>query len=109
MENSHCDILPFLKFVFFEKATKFDEISCLLLTNKFVFFVSRYGFEHQSGSQSWNFIHWDQPNLSKVYPSLDTDKFVLSFLLNSKKANFARFKDQKSLRVVHLRVTGGTT
>ena len=26
-----------LKFVFFEKATKFDEISILLLTNKFVF------------------------------------------------------------------------
>ena len=46
-----------LKFVFFEKATKFDEISILLLTNKFVFFVSRYSFEHQSGSQSWNFIH----------------------------------------------------
>ena len=37
-----------LKFVFFEKATKFDEISILLLTNKFVFFVSRYSFEHQS-------------------------------------------------------------
>ena len=46
-----------LKFVFFEKATKSDEISILLLTNKFVFFVSRYSFEHQSGSQSWNFIH----------------------------------------------------
>ena len=41
-----------LKFVFFEKATKFDEISILLLTNKFVFFVSRYSFEHQSGSQT---------------------------------------------------------
>ena len=37
-----------LKFVFFEKATKFDEISILLLTNKFVFFVSRYSFELQS-------------------------------------------------------------
>ena len=45
------------QFVFFEKATKFDEISILLLTNKFVFFVSHYSFEHQSGSQSWNFIH----------------------------------------------------
>ena len=44
------------KFVFFEKATKFDEISILLLTNKFVFFVSRYSFEQQSGSQSQNFI-----------------------------------------------------
>jgi hypothetical protein len=29
-----------IKFVFFEKATKFDEISFLLLTNKCVFFVS---------------------------------------------------------------------
>jgi hypothetical protein len=37
-----------LKFVFFEKATKFDEISILLLTNKFVFFVSIYSFELQS-------------------------------------------------------------
>ena len=37
-----------IKIVFFEKATKFDEISILLLTNKFVFFVSRYSFEHQS-------------------------------------------------------------
>ena len=46
-----------VKFVFFEKATKFDEISISLLTNKFVFFVSRYSFEHQSGSQFWNFIH----------------------------------------------------
>ena len=55
-----------MKFVFFEKATKFDEISSLLLTNKFVFFVSRYSFEDQSGSQFWNFIHWDQQNLSKV-------------------------------------------
>ena len=74
-----------VKFVFFEKATKFDEISILLLTNKFVFFVSRYSFEHQSGSQSWNFIHWDQPNPSKVYLFLDTDKFVLSFLVSSNK------------------------
>ena len=39
-----------LKFVFFEKATKFDEISILLLTNKYVFFVSHYSFEHQSVS-----------------------------------------------------------
>ena len=30
-----------IKFVFFEKATKFDEISILLLTNKFIFCVSR--------------------------------------------------------------------
>ena len=54
-----CEVGPLtlLKFVFFEKATKFDEISILLLTNKFVFFVSRYNFERQSGSQSWNFIH----------------------------------------------------
>ena len=44
------------KFVFFEKATKFDEISILLLANKFVFFVSCYSFEHQSGSHYWNFI-----------------------------------------------------
>ena len=44
-----------VKFVFFEKATKFDEISILFLTNKFVFFFCRYSFEHQSGSQSWNF------------------------------------------------------
>ena len=49
--------LLLLKFVFFEEATKFDKISILLLTNKFMFFVSRYSFEHQSGSQSWNFIH----------------------------------------------------
>ena len=48
-----------LKFVFFEKVTKFDKISFLLLTNNFVLFVSRYSFEYQSGSQSWNFIHWD--------------------------------------------------
>ena len=74
-----------IKFVFFEKGTKFDEISILLLTNKFVFFVSRYSFEHQSGSQSWNFIHWDQTNPSKVYLFLDADKFVLSFLLISNK------------------------
>ena len=39
-----------LKFAFFEKATKYDKISILLLTNKFVLFVSRYSFEHQSGS-----------------------------------------------------------
>ena len=45
------------KVCFFEKVTKFDEISILLLTNKFVFFVSHYSFEHQSGSQSWNFIY----------------------------------------------------
>ena len=37
-----------VKFVFFEKATKFDEIFILLLTNKFMFFVSRYSFENQS-------------------------------------------------------------
>ena len=74
-----------VKFVFFEKATKFDEISILLLTKKFVFFVSRYSFEHQTGSQSWNFIHWDQPNPTKVYLLLDTEKFVLSFLLISNK------------------------
>ena len=79
-----------VKFVFFEKATKFDEISILLLTNKFVFFVSCYSFEHQSGSQSWNFIYWEQPNPSKVYLFLDADKFVLSFLLIS---NFAGFQD----------------
>ena len=68
-----------VKFVFFEKATKFDEIFILLLTNKFMFFVSRYSFKHQPGSQSWNFMHWDQPNSSKDYLCLDTDKFVLSF------------------------------
>ena len=79
-----------LKFVFFEKATKFDEISILLLTNKFVLYVSRYNFEYQSGSQSWNFIHWDQPNPSKVYLFLDTDKFVLSFLLISNKNQLCR-------------------
>ena len=79
-----------VKFVFFEKATKFDEISILLLTNRFVLFVSRYSFEHQSGSQSWNFIHWDQPNPSKVYLCLDTDKFVLSFLLISNKNQLCR-------------------
>ena len=65
-----------VKFVFFEKATRFDKISILLLTKKFMFFFSRYSLEHQSGSQSWNFIHWDQANPSKVYLSLDTDKFV---------------------------------
>ena len=54
LESKNC---PILKFVFSEKATKFDEISIELLTNKYVFFVSRYSFEHQSGSQSWNFIH----------------------------------------------------
>ena len=79
-----------LKFVFFEKATKFDKISILLLTNKFEFFVSRYSFEHQSGSQSWNFILCDQPNPSKVYLFLGTDKFVLSFLLIT---NFAGFEN----------------
>jgi hypothetical protein len=55
-----------IKFVFFEKATKFDEISILLLTNKFVLYVSHYNFEYQYGSQSWNFIHRDQPNPNKV-------------------------------------------
>ena len=40
-------------FVFFEKAAKFEETFILLLTTEFVFFVSRYSFEHQSGSQSW--------------------------------------------------------
>ena len=35
-----------LKFVFFEKSTKFDETSILLLTNKFMFIVSCYSFEH---------------------------------------------------------------
>ena len=39
-----------------------------------------------SGSQSWNFIHWDQTNPSKVYLFLDADKFVLSFLLISNKS-----------------------
>ena len=34
-----------LKFVFFEKATKFDEISILLLTNKFVFLCFPPNFE----------------------------------------------------------------
>ena len=68
-----------VKFVCFEKATKFDEIFILLLTNKFMFFVSRYSFKHQPGSQSWKFMHWDQPNSSKDYLCLDTDKFVLSF------------------------------
>ena len=79
-----------VKFVFFEKATKFDEIFILLLTNKFMFFVSRYSFKHQSGSQSWNFMHWDQPNSSKDYLFLDTDKFVLSFLLISNKNQLCR-------------------
>ena len=44
-----CGDTILLQFVFFEKATGFDEISILLLTNEFVFFVSRYSFEHQSG------------------------------------------------------------
>ena len=79
-----------LKFVFFEKATKFDKISFLLLTNNFVLFVSRYSFEYQSGSQSWNFVHWDQPNPSKVCLFLDTDKFILSFLLISNKNQLCR-------------------
>ena len=39
-----------------------------------------------SGSQSWNFIHWDQTNPSKVYLFLDADKFVLSYLLISNKS-----------------------
>ena len=34
-----------IKFVFFEKATKFDEISILLLTNKFVFLCFPPNFE----------------------------------------------------------------
>ena len=46
--SEYLDLTAVLKFVFFEKATKFDEISILLLTNKFVFFVSRYSFELQS-------------------------------------------------------------
>ena len=71
-----------VKFVLFEKATKFDEISFLLLTNTFSFFVSRYSFEHQFGSQSCNLIHWDQP---KFILFLDADKFVPSFLLISNK------------------------
>ena len=37
-----------VKVCVFEKATKFDEISILLLTNILVFFVPRYSFEHQS-------------------------------------------------------------
>ena len=90
--DSTSPIIEEVKYVFLEKATKFDEISILLLTNKFVFFVFRYSFEYQSGSQSWNFVHWDQPNPSKVCLFLDTDKFVLSFLLISNK-NFAGFKD----------------
>ena len=40
-----------------------------------------------SGSQSWNFIHWDQPNPNKVYLFLDADNFVLSFLLISNKSH----------------------
>jgi hypothetical protein len=101
--------LYLVKFVFFEKATKFDEISISLLTDKFLFFVSRYSFEYQPGSQSWNFIHWDQTNPSKVYLFLDTDKFVLSILLISNKKQLCRIKDQKSHWVVQLRVSGGTT
>ena len=42
------EILVHLKFIYSEKATKFCEIFPLLLTNKFVFFVSRYSFELQS-------------------------------------------------------------
>ena len=86
-----------LKFVFFEKATKFDEISILLLTNKFVLYVSWYNFEYQSGSQSWNFIHRDQQNPNKVYLFFfDADKFVLSFLLISNKTNFAGLESLSS-------------
>ena len=42
------------------------------------------------GSQSWNFIHWDQTNPSKVYRFLDADKFVLFFMLISNKKQLCR-------------------
>ena len=59
------------------------------LTNNSFFCVSCPILNFQwvmSGSQSWNFIHWDQTNPSKVYLFLDADKFVLSFLLISNKS-----------------------
>ena len=44
-----------VKFGFFEKATKFDEIFILLLTNKFVFLCFPPNFEYSvSYSSSWN-------------------------------------------------------
>ena len=62
------------------------------LINSF-FCVSRPILNFQwvmSGSQSWNFIHWDQPNPSKVYLFLDTDKFILSFFLIFNKSKLCR-------------------
>ena len=51
-----------------------------------------------SGSQSWNFIHWDQPKY--IFFQILTNLFCLfcSFLT---KTNFAGFKDKKSLRGRH--------
>ena len=44
--NSHSDF--FLKFVFFEKATKFDEIFILLLTNKFPLMCFEFSVSYSS-------------------------------------------------------------
>ena len=63
--HSQSDPVSLGKVCVLEKATKFDKISISFLTNKFLFFVYRYSFEHQSGSHSWNFIPWDQPKSSK--------------------------------------------
>ena len=88
-----------LKFVFLRRPLNLKKSPNLLLTNKLVFIVSIYSFEHQSGSQSWNFIHWNQPNPSKVYLFLDTDKFVPSFLLISNKNQLCQISSSvQSLR-----------
>ena len=76
-----------VKFVLFEKATKFDEISILLLTNKFVFPV-------QFWTTVW-FLVLELYSLRsakslQILSFLDTDKFVLSFLLISNKSQLCR-------------------
>ena len=85
-----CDVLPYnhiiVKFVFFEKATKFDEISVYFwpinLCSLFPATVLNSSL-CLSGSQSWNLIHWDGfwsisclsvsniPNIAKTWQCLE--------------------------------------
>ena len=60
-----------LKFVFFEKATKFDEISILLLTNKLIFLCK---------TNFWSKVEW---------------RFRKSNVVKLHNMNFKRIGNQK--------------
>ena len=68
--KNYYDLYGTLKFVFFEKATKFDKIFILLLTNKFVFLCFPPNFEFSASSQWKTIIHFHYPKNEIFSPAV---------------------------------------